>query len=373
MRASGPSINPDGLCFRLDSNEWVLAVDGRLIADSFRHFATQQWSPFERYLYSVVAQKLASSSDSMKLVGWSDDNPIAHALPLRLLAGLHALVRSGRAPSLAEAFPPNDPSPDQLWRAVQSALEAEADYIAAYLRLPVLNNELGRATAVLGACLLVSRQTGGLPFSLFELGASAGLNLLFDKYFFDFGDTGWGDAGSPVKISTAWEGGPELCEVVVADRRGCDISPIDVHDAADRERLLAYAKPDDIEGIERRTAAMNSARDLNLTVDREDAVDWIERELAAPAATDRVRLVFNTVFWHYLDAQAKGRIIDIIGAAGRRATARSPLAWFRMEVVGQHEALPCRLQLTIWPPGRTTVCGRADFQGTQFKWTTPTT
>jgi hypothetical protein len=351
----------------------AFTVDRDVIAVSYRHFAAQQWSPFERFLYSVVARKLETTSESMNLVGWSDDNPIAHALPLRLLAGLHALVRSGRAPLLAEAFPPHDPSPDELWRAIQSALQTEPDYIADYLRLPVLNNELGRATAVLGACLLVSRQTGGLPFSLFELGASAGLNLLFDQYFFDLGDTGWGDAGSPVKIPTSWEDGPELREVVVADRRGCDISPIDIHNAADRERLLAYAKPDDIEGIERRKAAMNSARHVNLTVDRADAVDWIEHEMAAPPATDRVRLVFNTVFWHYLDARAKGRIIDIMGAAGSRATTRSPLAWFRMEVTGQHETLPCRLQLTIWPPGRTTVCGRADFQGTQFKWSTGAT
>ena len=342
--------------------------DTRRVSDSFRQFAARQWSPFERLLYLVVAKGLETADASINLVGWNDDDPIAHALPLRLLAGLHGLARAGRVPSLTQAFPPHDPSPDKLWLAIETALRTESDYIADYLRLPVLNNELPRSAAVLGACLLISRQTGGLPFSLLELGASAGLNLLFDRYFFDLGYATWGEADSPVKIEASWKNGPVPCRLVVADRRGCDISPTDIHDPADRERLLAYTKPDDIKGIKRLKAAMDIARVANIAVDREDAVSWIERELAAPSIQNRVRVVFNTIFWHYLDPHSKKRIIDIIRTAGRAATAMSPLAWFRMEVPGDGASLPCRLQLTIWPPGLATVCGRADFRGTHIQW-----
>ena len=43
--------------------------------------------------------------------------------------------------------------------------------------------------------------SAGLPLALHEIGSSAGLNLLFDRFHYHYGDTEWGDANSPVRLA----------------------------------------------------------------------------------------------------------------------------------------------------------------------------
>ena len=57
---------------------------------------------------------------------------------------------------------------------------------------------------LLGGLLLVAARWN-LPLSLIELGASAGLNLNFDRFFYDLGDSrDWGDPQSEVRIKYEW-------------------------------------------------------------------------------------------------------------------------------------------------------------------------
>jgi hypothetical protein len=71
----------------------------------------------------------------------------------------------------------------------------------------VQTNEVGRCACLLPAFTLAAGMAGGRPLALVEVGASAGLNLLFDRYAYDYGDgVPRGEAGSSVRISCSLRG-----------------------------------------------------------------------------------------------------------------------------------------------------------------------
>src|SRR5436190_835747 len=83
----------------------------------------------------------------------------------------------------------------------------------------------GRATALLGGFLEVARAHPGLPLRLAEIGASAGLNLRWDRYRYEGRGWSWGEPGSPVVFPSVFEGAaapPADARVTVAERLGCD-------------------------------------------------------------------------------------------------------------------------------------------------------
>ena len=66
----------------------------------------------------------------------------------------------------------------------RDVLRRHDHYLADQLSSPPQTNEVARSGIVLGAMLHVAARTG-LPLEIFEIGASAGLNLAFDEYVFD--------------------------------------------------------------------------------------------------------------------------------------------------------------------------------------------
>ena len=132
--------------------------------------------------------------------------------------------------------------------------------LAAFLDSPPQTNEIGRSAALLFGHAEIAKRTG-LPLALLETGASAGLNLLFDRYAFEFGSFRWGNLESPVKIRCEWRGGTIDLPgtVAVSDRRGCDLKPIDASDLDARARMLAYIWPDQFERLARAEAALEMA------------------------------------------------------------------------------------------------------------------
>ena len=69
----------------------------------------------------------------------------------------------------------------------------------------------------------------GLPLRVLEIGASAGLNLRWDRYRYTGPAGEWGDPGSPVEIAEAFTGERPPLDVrpPVVERRGCDPHPLD--------------------------------------------------------------------------------------------------------------------------------------------------
>ena len=325
-------------------------------------------SPFTASLCRLLAGRLDHTTRfGHKILDWPGD-PAADVLPLRACGALHALARSWKEPELKAAYPPAAFDADNLWMMIHDVLTRHDNWLAAFLDSPPQTNEVARSAVVLGAALHVAAMTR-LPIELFEIGSSGGLNLRFDRYRYQLGNgRSWGDADSPLSIPSEWRGvlPPLSAKVNVVARAGCDRNPLDPASEADAERLLAYVWPDQTHRLARLQTALALCAADGIKVERMDAADWVEHGLARPPRQGAVRLLFHTIVWQYMPAEAKARIDAAIAKAAATATEETPIVRFGYEPGGKGEG--AALSLTLWPEARTIDLGRADFHGRWVEW-----
>lgn len=346
--------------------------DGRE-AEVRQHFAAQAracrdlGSPFTARLLETAAGRLRRGEEMGEAVlGWPGD-PVADALALRLAAALHALVLSGADRALAAIYPPAQASDAALAEAAARVFARHAGFIRGWLTSAPQTNEVARATALLAGYLSVAARTSR-PLVISEIGASAGLNLLWDRFHYALGGQEWGDPAAPVRLGPRWDGPPlDLrTPVRVRERRGCDIRPLDPSRPEDRLRLLAYIWADQTERKARLAAALDLAAFDPPPVDRAVADDWLAGRLAA-APDGTAHVVAHTIVWQYLSAGTRERIEALLDRAGSAATADRPLAWLRLEP-NPEDSKEALILLTLWPDGRTLRLAAADYHGRWISW-----
>ena len=340
------------------------------VGESFRGQAVacrRMGSPFTARLCLVLAEGLDPGTVIGRRVAEWPGDPVADALPLRLCGGLHALARSGRAPYLTAVYPPRQAAEPELAAAVARAVDEEAAALGRWLDGPPQTNEIGRSGVLLGGLMVVAAETGA-GIELFEIGASAGLNLLLDRWAYDLGrGRRWGAANAPLTVPCDWRGeAPPFAPLHVVRRAGVDRSPVDAGDAQARERLLAYVWPDQTGRLARTEAALEHVARHGPRIARAEAPGWLEARLAEPQEARVCRVLMHSIVWQYLSPAEQERITRAMVAAGLEATPERPVAWVRMERDG--EAGSAAVLLTTWPGGRTRELGRADFHGRHVVW-----
>ncbi len=309
-------------------------------------YCTQLGAPFTALLCATLGERLdRSNAVGRRVLSWDGDpGCFADALALRLCGGLHFLARSGGAPDLARLYPPAPiPTANLLWGALAPVLADPA--LPAWLDHAPQTNEVGRS-AVLMSGLLVIADRFRLPLRLYELGASAGLNLILDRYGYDLGGVEAGEPMSGVQLRPQWQGPPPpSAPVAVIGRRGTDLNPARLPEEG--ERLLAYVWPDQPERVARLEAALAIAAAHPPEVDRAGAADWLEAKLALGREPGVSRVVMHSVAFQYFDAASQERVTGHIEATGKRASPAAPLAWLRYEL-DQAAGRPS-LRLRTWP------------------------
>jgi hypothetical protein len=209
---------------------------------------TQMGSPFSGAVARAIAADIVGGGAFAALAEPFADRDVRgqfdDATALRFLGGLHYLVLKGEAPELAAVYPPNgeEPDPAHLVQLVSAAARDHREALVAFVTSPPQTNEVNRSVCLAPGFLTMARRAG-LPLRCLEIGASAGLNLNWDRYRYDLGSFGsWGDPQSPVRLSAEWSGAnpPFDVKTTVAERRGCDQNPIDVSDEDQAFRLKAY-------------------------------------------------------------------------------------------------------------------------------------
>ena len=349
----------------------VLMQEQTIIRDAFRQqsrWCARLGSPFTSLLMSVFAEHLDETSQTGRaILNWSGSaDPLGDAVPLRLAGALHALVRGGQLPGLAALYPPNPlPGADELAAAATSALQEADQTVLDWLRHPPQTNETARSAALYAGFMTIAHRTGQ-PLSLFELGASAGLNLIADRYCYALGGVTAGAADSPLKLAPEWEGPPPPeAAVVVAVRQGCDRAPLDVANAHHRERLVGYVWPDQEDRLARVQTAIELARQEAVSLATEEAADWVEAKIGLEPVPGLTRVLFHSIAWQYFSNDAQNRINRHMERAGANATADAPLAWLAFE---QRDGRGPALSLRLWPGGHEQVLATADAHVSKVNW-----
>ncbi len=320
-------------------------------------------SPFMGRLLPLIADRITAGTPVTDvLLNWDGDmRPQADSVPLRLAGALHALVLTGASAPLKAAYPPNVATDDVLWSAVEDAFATHSDHFLTWLKSPPQTNEVRRSSVIIPAAHIAAAQFG-LPMRLSELGASGGLNLMFDAFSLNAGGTVF--QSGDVTLEPDWQGPkPTVANLEIIERAGVDLNALDPRNPDDQLRLRAYLWADQPDRLARTNAAIES---YSATVDQGDAEAWLIDRLATPRP-GTTHFIFHTVAWQYFPEETKKRCRDAIENAGAAATNDAPLAWFSMEA-DENLNQGAKLTLRLWPGDITLDLGRADFHGRWVIW-----
>ena len=334
------------------------------LADAMREQAgwcERLGSPFYRALLLRIAGDIEQGGVCWRSLEARAADPKRLKLPLRFLGRIHRLVLEGRLPALARHYPSagGDGDAEAAWQALCNVLSRDGSELCSQLPGTVQYSEPKRSTALLPGFLEVARRTR-LPLRLLELGSGSGLNLRWDHYRYEAGRGAWGPADSLLVFRDAYSGEapPFDIEAHVVERRGCDLNPIDPTTEEGRLTLKSFLWPDQPDRFDRLAPAIEVARRVPVTIDRAEAVEWLERQLAH-ARRGVATVVFQSIVLLYFSAEARARLTQVLTRVGSQATMEAPLAWISMEPEERDDGV----HLTLWPGGERRPIARAGFHG----------
>ena len=299
-----------------------------------------------------------------------DGMPMADGLPLRSAGALHGLHISGAAPELAPIYA-GEPADDTAILA--QVLARHGDSLLPWLDGPPQTNEAGRSSNFIAAMLWLAGQ--GLPprFECLEIGSSAGINLMIDRYFYDLGgvEVGPEDIGKdgPVmRFAPEWRGPPLPDRAIeIVSLKGCDVAPLDLTDPAQALKLKAYIWPEHTVRFERLEAAIAAAGVKKPDLVKMNAADFVEQQLALPQAEGTTRLIMHSIVWQYVPKDQQQRITKAMEDWGSRATPDRALAWIALE--GNRTLLSHGLEVRYWPGGgEAALLAGAHAHGAWIQW-----
>lgn len=301
-----------------------------------------------------------------RILGWQG-TPLADALPLRCAAGFHALHLAGKSPELDQVYA--GVARDLAVRKAIASIIAKRDYVLLpWLDGPPQTNEAGRSANFVAALLWLAEQ--GLPprFALKEIGSSAGINLMLDRYRYDLGGVTVGPADAAMAFAPEWRGPPppdRAFEILSAE--GCDVAPVDLTDPAQAERLRAFIWPEHTERFARLDAAIAEARRDPPAITRADAAAFVDAMLAQPQQVSTTRVLMHSIVWQYVSHASRDRITAAIEAAGAKATPEKPLAWIMLEA--NRDNYRHELRVCHWPAAPDwTLLGTSHAHGPWIEW-----
>jgi hypothetical protein len=253
--------------------------DAAHVATGYRRFAAR-----EARRSPLYAEWAAGVAGDAEILGWLSGLPQGKRQPNLLFASVRLLAGT------PDGFP--------AFREVLRTRRAEVE--AVVLARRTQTNEPARCALLLPVLAALPQ-----PLALLEVGASAGLCLLPDRYAYDYGVHRLGD-GSPVLRCRPSGPVPLPARLPeVAWRAGLDLAPVDVTDAEQTAWLEALVWPGEGDRLETLRAALDVARADPPRVIEGDLTTSDLPDLAAEAPRDATLVVFHTAVLAYVPREGR--------------------------------------------------------------------
>ena len=326
-----------------------------------------RWAEGTSPLYAHLCRRVAEDDELLNLAATvPESREPAHLL----LAAVQYCLAEDDAHPLADYYPSltADPTPpdEECVERFRAYCLTNRDRLEPLLsERRTQTNAVGRCAALYPAISHVARQVDG-PLALVELGPSAGLNLLFDRYEYSAnGDTLGGDGPPTIRISVR-SGDPPLPRdpPAIHSRVGIDLHPLDVTDADDRAWLRALVWPEQTDRHRLLDGALATAR-----ADPPDllAGDMVEAlpDVLADIPADVPVCVFDTLVLYQVPASVREAVTDLLeDAAGSRA-----LHWVAGEgMAGDHDGIAVEWTRGTDTGVETDRLGRFEPHGAWIDW-----
>jgi hypothetical protein len=254
-----------------------------------------------------------------------------------LFASVHYLLLRGAVHPLRRFYPnlnggTRPTNLESAFPVLREFVKTHREELAPLVRARVTNtNEVGRS-AILHAGFRTLAAEAGEPLHLVELGPSAGLNLLWDRYGVRYGRDGEsfyaGPPGAELVLETTLRGEhlpPAGANPEVASRIGLERDPVDLSDADERDWLRALVWPDHVERFARLDAALAIARRSKPPIRKGDALELLPDALAEIPASETACVYHSFVTYQFPDAKRAALDNLLVAASLRRPVWR--LGW----------------------------------------------
>jgi hypothetical protein len=327
-------------------------------------------------LYSRLAESIGQDAELKALAARArKGQPHANLI----LGAVHFLLLRGRDDPLKRFYASvggtvaaegEDPFPD-----FRAFVLKYRDEIAPLIGTRVTNtNEVGRS-ALLHPGFCVAGQIAGESLSLIEVGPSAGLNLIWDKYGVRYlrkgatvASTG-DDAPLVIDCEARGDAIPPLSPAPkVASRVGLELNPVDLANADDRDWLRALIWPDQVPRLRRLERAIELFRKEEPPILAGDALALLP-DVLAEVPRGSTPVVYHTIAVYQFSREMKEALENILTIAGlRRPVFRLS---FEMETTDAGGiANPYVLSLIRYADGtrQETPLARAHPHGTWLEW-----
>ena len=339
------------------------------LSDAFGRFARVEAPDLDSPMYAELAAGVARDDELLALaahrqVGQPPPNMLFGAVQYLLLKGVeHPLA--AHYPILSGPERPAEPT-FPLFQAFCLEHRERVGELIATRRTQT--QVVRRCTCLLPAFCLVHREAAA-PLALIDVGASAGLNLNFDRYAYRYRQAGrevlcWGRETARVELEADLQGPGTLPapaeEIPVASRDGIDVNPIDL---ADRDELLwlrALIWPEHMERHAQLVDAAAELKDSPIRLHRGDA----SRDLAhllERVPGEVALVVYSTIALYQIPREGRRRITKALEAQSRERPV------WRVALEGVH---PPSLTLTRYldGSGQTELLARASPHGWWIEW-----
>jgi hypothetical protein len=254
------------------------------------------------------------------------------------------------------------------WADIDRAVEKEAEFLRRYVsEVEIQTNEVQRAWILLPCFLELARWSGTAEFDLVELGTSAGLLLLWDRYRYRYEAGEWGPHHAPLELAGEERGRvpDELLRVLPRIRRrvGIDRNPLDLRDAGDLLLLKSFVWAGRDDRLARLDAAAEALPHDPPELVRADFVEALPGELAR-REEGALMVVLNSAALGYVDDEGQRKVRDALERAG----AEGELAYVTATQPESGSDLYWGLVVELWPGGHRRELAYADFHGGWLDW-----
>ncbi|WP_338240673.1 DUF2332 domain-containing protein [Aurantiacibacter hainanensis] len=319
-----------------------------------------------KVIRALLALLDTDTATGRRMANWQGLS-LEDAMPLRVAGGFHYLLLTGEEDRLGDIYRGLITDQGQIDDIIVEIAKRHDHTLLPWLDGPPQTNEAGRSASVMAALLWLSGKLGP-KFELNEIGASAGVNTMMARFFFNLGGVKTGPSLSSIKIEPEWRGDPPPDNPVeIVGIKGCDIAPIDLTDEKQAIKLKSYIWPEVLDRLARMDAAIAMAERAPPDLEKKDASDFVDDMLASEQEAGVTRVLFHTVMWQYLPTATRDRITAAMEEAGKKATEEKPLAWIRVETnraTFKHEC-----QVRYWPGGEEWVqLAEAHPHGAWVEW-----
>ena len=296
-------------------------MDKTQLALRFKNFSTTECKDSSE-LYEFLSLKVSEDDAILELCTEAREG---QPVPNLLFGAVHYLLLKGKDHQLKQYYP----SLTNEYRKVEEeAFLHFKDFCIGYKEeiIPILKsklvqtNEVRRCAYLYPVFSLIYSKVKK-PLSLVEIGTSAGLQLLWDKYSYSYGtDEIYGDKNSSVHITSEIKG--EQIPLIlpeappVSSKIGFDLHVNDLRNYEDYVWLKSLIWPEHIERLELFEKAAECYKENPIGLIEGDGVNLL-KEVLVKLSEDTAICVFHTHVANQLPEELKVKLVETIKETGK--------------------------------------------------------